>query len=39
MTLDPHLLAGLNVHAGRVTNLPVAEALGLAFEDPARAIG
>ena len=39
MSRDSHLLAGLNVHAGRVTNLPVAEALGLAFEDPARAIG
>ena len=25
---DPHLRAGLNVHAGRVTNAPVAAALG-----------
>ena len=26
---DPHLLAGLNVHAGRVTHKAVAESLGL----------
>ncbi|THH36820.1 alanine dehydrogenase [Aliishimia ponticola] len=26
---DPHLLAGLNVHAGKLTNAPVGEALGL----------
>lgn len=29
MTDDPHLLAGLNVHAGRVTHQAVADALGL----------
>jgi alanine dehydrogenase len=39
MKRDPHLLAGLNVHEGKVTNRPVAEALGLSFEDPARALG
>ncbi len=32
---DPHLLAGLNVCAGQVTCRPVADALGLAFTDPA----
>ena len=26
---DPHLAEGLNVHAGRITSAPVAEALGL----------
>ena len=26
---DPHLLAGLNVHAGEITCPPVAEALGV----------
>ena len=35
---DPHLLAGLNVHAGRITNEPVAQALGLEFTDPAQAL-
>jgi alanine dehydrogenase len=39
MKRDAHLRAGLNVHAGKVTNQPVAEALGLSFEDPARSIG
>jgi alanine dehydrogenase len=39
MRRDPHLLGGLNVHEGKVTNQPVAQALGLAFEDAARAIG
>jgi alanine dehydrogenase len=38
MTRDPHLLAGLNVHEGKVTNQPVAEALGYAFEDPLTCI-
>ncbi|HYG87160.1 MAG TPA: alanine dehydrogenase [Azospirillum sp.] len=28
---DPHLLAGLNVHAGRITHPAVAEALGHAY--------
>ncbi|OJW73778.1 MAG: alanine dehydrogenase [Sphingomonadales bacterium 63-6] len=32
---DPHLLAGLNVCAGQVTCRPVADALGLAYTDPA----
>lgn len=32
---DPHLLAGLNICAGQVTCRPVADALGLAFTDPA----
>ncbi len=36
---DRHLLNGLNVHLGKVTNLPVATALGLAFYEPAEALG
>lgn len=36
---DPHLRAGLNVHAGKVTHLAVAEATGLAYEDAAAAMG
>ena len=35
---DPHLLNGLNVHEGMVTNKPVAEALGYPFVDPAGAL-
>jgi alanine dehydrogenase len=35
---DPHLLAGLNVHAGKVTYKAVADALGYAAADPRRAI-
>jgi alanine dehydrogenase len=31
---DPHLRNGLNVHEGRVTCRPVAEALGLPFASP-----
>ena len=31
---DPHLRAGLNIHAGQVTNRPVAEALGHAYVAP-----
>jgi alanine dehydrogenase len=31
---DPHLRQGLNIHAGRVTNKPVAEALGYPFVPP-----
>ena len=31
---DPHLRNGLNVHEGRVTCRPVAEALGLPFTSP-----
>ena len=33
MRADPHLRAGLNVHAGRITNAAVAEALGFAATD------
>ncbi|MGZ5822370.1 MAG: alanine dehydrogenase [Hyphomicrobium sp.] len=36
---DPHLLAGLNVHAGKVTHSAVAGALGVNYTEPARAIG
>ena len=39
MTADPHLRAGLNVHAGRVTNAPVAEALGYALTPPEDVVG
>jgi alanine dehydrogenase len=35
---DPHLLNGLNVHRGQVTNLAVAEALQMEMVDPASAI-
>jgi hypothetical protein len=35
---DPHLLAGLNVYEGRITNREVAQALGLPFVEPAAAI-
>jgi alanine dehydrogenase len=34
---DPHLRHGLNVHAGKVTCQPVAEALGLPFTPPEAA--
>ncbi|MFZ5783269.1 MAG: alanine dehydrogenase [Pseudomonadota bacterium] len=34
---DPHLRNGLNVHAGKVTCRPVAEALGLPFTAPEQA--
>jgi len=33
---DPHLMAGLNVHQGKVTSRPVAESLGLAYHDPSE---
>jgi alanine dehydrogenase len=36
---DPHLLAGLNVHAGKVTHAAVADALGMEHVDAAKAIG
>ncbi len=36
---DPHLLAGLNVHAGTITYAAVAGALGETHVDAARAIG
>ncbi len=35
---DPHLMAGLNVHRGRVTYRAVAEALGLGFTAPGSAL-
>jgi alanine dehydrogenase len=35
---DPHLLAGLNVWEGKVTHPAVAEALGLTYFDPLRAV-
>ncbi|PWC31820.1 alanine dehydrogenase [Azospirillum sp. TSO22-1] len=31
---DPHLLAGLNVHAGKITHPAVADALGTPYADP-----
>jgi alanine dehydrogenase len=34
---DKHFLAGLNIHAGQVTNVHVAEALGYQYVDPALA--
>ena len=34
MLADPHLRAGLNVHEGRITCAPVAEALGLELTQP-----
>jgi alanine dehydrogenase len=36
---DPHLLNGLNLHAGQVTHPAVADALGLPFVEPRRALG
>lgn len=33
---DPHLKAGLNIHAGRVTCGPVAESLGLPYHPADR---
>jgi alanine dehydrogenase len=35
---NPHLLQGLNVHEGRITNKPVAQALKYKFVDPMEAI-
>ena len=35
---DPHLLNGLNVHAGRIAHPAVAESLGYEFIDPGEAI-
>jgi alanine dehydrogenase len=35
---DPHLLDGLNVHAGRITYKAVAEAIGVPFTDPVAAL-
>lgn len=36
---NPHLMAGLNVHEGKVTHAAVAEALGLKHVEAAKAIG
>ncbi len=38
LTDDVHLLAGLNVHAGRVTNAAVAEDLGHDLMEPVQAL-
>jgi len=38
MEADPHLLNGLNVSAGKVTEPNVAEALGYDYVDPATAV-
>jgi alanine dehydrogenase len=34
-----HLLNGLNIHQGKVTNLPVATALGFTYHEPLAALG
>jgi alanine dehydrogenase len=39
MADDPHLLAGLNVYAGRITYAAVAEALGVPAVDARSALG
>jgi alanine dehydrogenase len=36
---DPHLRAGLNIHAGRVTHEAVARDLGLDFTPPSQLLG
>jgi len=36
---DSHLLDGLNVCAGKITNQPVADAMGIAYTDPRIALG
>lgn len=38
LSSDKHLLNGLNVHRGQVTNLAVAEALGLEMVEPTSAL-
>jgi alanine dehydrogenase len=38
LTADPHLLSGLNVHAGKVTEAAVAEALGYDYVDALTAL-
>jgi alanine dehydrogenase len=35
---EPHLLAGLNVHHGRITHPAVARDLGLPYTPPERAL-
>ena len=39
MAEDPHLRAGLAVHAGRLTSPPVGEALGLPSITPDDVLG
>ncbi|MEO0670598.1 MAG: alanine dehydrogenase [Pseudomonadota bacterium] len=39
LTDDPHLRGGLNVHDGKITCAPVAEALGLEFVSPEHVLG
>jgi len=36
---DQHLMNGLNMHQGKITNRLVATALGLTFHEPATALG
>ena len=36
---DPHLRAGLNVHAGHITCEPVAQAHGLPYREARLALG
>jgi alanine dehydrogenase len=36
---DPHLRAGLNVHAGAITHAAVANAIGAAYVPPDKALG
>jgi len=38
MRVDPHLLRGLNVYQGKVTNLQVSEAHGMAYSAPENII-
>lgn len=38
LTDDPHLRNGLNVHAGKITAKPVAEALSFEYEDAEKAL-
>ena len=38
LTKDPHLLSGLNVHAGQITEAAVAEALGYDYVDALTAL-
>ena len=39
MAADPHLLNGLNVHAGQITHPAVAAALGKPLSDPRKIVG
>ncbi len=38
MRVDPHLLHGWNVYQGKVTNLQVSEAYGMAYSAPENTI-